>query len=163
VNIADTHTGTPVGLVSYVRGYGLHADVWGDELGFVNLGIRSGTKYFHNILFAGIQAGTDRRYTAGWGLGGQVNITPAFFTEIEGTAQFIQEEGDWTDKTSVLNKVRLGAGWQINRSMALYGGPTLNYWVTETDYDVDSWASAEKKSGNFTHRLWPGFVAGVRF
>ena len=58
-------------------------------------------------------------------------------------------------------------GWQPLERLAVWGGPTLNVMVDDPEHPVArpgyGWASQTYKDEDVRVRMWPGFVAGVRF
>ena len=164
INISEENEGIPIGLVSYVRKVGFHYDVWGDESRFFNVGLRSGTERFHNILFVGVQANDPIRYTFGIAMGLHLKISKPSYLDIDLSYQQIQEE-DWTNDLNTLNKLRILYGRRVSNYMSIYAGPTLNYFISEIQdgSDIAPWTFSDSRSGKHWNRFWPGFVVGVRF
>ena len=131
---------------------------------FFNVGLRSGTERFHNILFVGVQANDPIRYTIGLAMGLHLKISRPSYLDIDLSYQQIQEE-DWTNDLNMLNKLRILYGRQVSNSMSIYAGPTLNYFISEVQdgSDIAPWTFNDSRSGKRWNRFWPGFVAGVRF
>ena len=68
-----------------------------------------------------------------------------------------------------INKLRVTVGWQPYERLAVFGGPTLNLQVDHIDGTTRDvvrpgygWATTVHE-GSARLRMWPGFVAGVRF
>jgi len=164
-NVSADRAVIPVGLVSRVEDVPAWYDIWVDETGFINAGYRSGTDYFHNLVFIGAQASDTFRWTVGWGLGGHVQVGTSHFVDIDAQIQHISEEDIWTDRLNELGRFRIIGGWKVRDSVSIYAGPTLNYLVSRVNdgSDLASWSIHEEYSGNRWKRLWPGFVIGVRF
>ncbi|MFC1560853.1 hypothetical protein ACFL4V_00080 [Candidatus Latescibacterota bacterium] len=165
INLSRENEGIPVGLVSCVEGLKSHIDVWGSETRFINVGLRSGTEYIHNLVFLGAQVNDPFRWSIGWGIGGNKNLTETAYLEIDASIQHINEDEFWTSKKNLLSKLRIIGNWQISDTMSIYAGPTLNYLVSEVNdgSDLASWSFSEKESENSWKRLWPGIDIGVRF
>ncbi len=165
INLSEENKGIPVGLVSCVEGLKSHIDVWGSETRFINVGLRSGTEYFHNLVFLGAQVNDPFRWSIGWGIGGHKNISESVYLEIDTSIQHINEDEFWTSEKNVLGKLRVIGNWQISDTMSIYAGPTFNYLVSEVNdgSDLASWSFSEKDSGNRWERTWPGIDIGVRF
>ena len=165
VNVSQENEGIPVGPLSYVREVGLRFDAWADEAKFLNAGLRTGTERFHNILFVGAQVNDPFRWSLGWVFSGHIDLGESQYLDIDVSTQHINEDEVWTDKMNILNKFRILGGLQINDSISLYAGPTLNYFVSEVHdgSDLVSWSMSEKKSGDRWKRWWPGFVVGVKY
>ncbi len=167
INIADEQKGVPVGLVSYVKNVGLHYDLWMDEVKFVNLGLRSGNKYFHNIFKVGLQAEEEQRLTVGWTFAGHLDISKWFFLEMDAGIQHVNESTEkLTDHLNMLSKIRLLSGFRVGQYALIYAGATFNHFVSEKydGSDLAPWTTDSRiDEENYYHRVWPGFIMGVRF
>lgn len=167
INIADEQKGVPVGLVSYVKNVGLHYDLWMDEVKFVNLGLRSGNKYFHNIFKVGIQAEEEQRLTVGWNFAGHLDISRWFYMELDAGVQHVNESTEkLTNHLNMLSKIRLITGFQMGPYSSIYAGATLNHFVSEKNdgSELAPWTTdSTVDDEDYFHRVWPGFIVGVRF
>lgn len=168
INYANHHNGATFGLISVVRDVGLHLDAWGDANGFGYVGLRSGTRKFHNLLFAGMQTDKDKRWTVGWGAGGHFDFNSDVFVELDGLLQHINEQPDiWTEKVNFMTQARLLVGFQLAPRFAIYGGPTYNLFLSEIQdgtaiaprTDREKYYEEEK----LWARSWLGMTAGIRF
>jgi len=175
INVADSLTGVPVGLISYVdRGYH-KLELSGDEIFFTNVSFRTGVQQFYNIISAGIKPrpGPDNVtvWTFGYGLGTARKITRSLYFNFDVTSQQINK-GSFTHALSLLNKVHMGLDFQVSRKISIYAGGTLNGYLTEksfTDYpdlftDSGPHIFYDNTVGDvYNLKMWFGWKAGVRF
>lgn len=156
-----------VGLVSYVKKDGLRADVWGDEAMFTNVGLRSGTHRFHNILFVGKQVTDPLSWTVGYGFGPHFTLSKSGYIEIDLIFQVIgdiaRDMANWED-SSCIGKYRLIGGWKIFDFISIYAGPTFNsFRSNENDgSEYALWTISEDKEGDTWTRTSIGFVLGMK-
>ena len=163
VNYANENNGIPIGLVSYVKQDGLRTDVWVDEGIFTNVGLRSGTHRFHNILFVGKQVTDPSSWTVGFGFGPHFTLGKSGYIETNLIFQTIGDEDNWED-SSYMGKLRVIAGWKIRDFISIYAGPTYNSFIS-TGNDGSEYALltiSESKEGDTWKRRSIGFVLGLK-
>jgi hypothetical protein len=159
-----------LGLLSVTREGGVHADVWTSDTAAFNVGVRFDAKYTYSFLAAGFHpAGRGAGWQFGGGLGGHVPLwgPAALEIDVAGYAAFVDPA--FRTAFASLGKARLMLAWRLRPRLTLWGGPTFNVqhddptrvasrlgygWTTYQWVDDD---------GDDRIRLWPGFVAGVRF
>jgi len=164
-NYSKENNGIPIGLVSYVKEDGLRFDVWADEALFTNVGLRSGTRRFHNILFVGKQVTNSLIWTAGVGIGPHFDLSKTFYLEPNLIYQIIGEFSNNWDDNSQMTKIRVLAGWEISKYISIFGGPTLNtFWSKSNDGSEYALLTiSESKDGDIWRRMSIGFVLGAKF
>ena len=168
VNVSDENKGVPIGLVSVVKNYRPRLDLWGDDTRFINAGIRSGSRKFHNLLFAGAQVNDGERWTLGWGFGSHFNLAKDVYTELDVVAQHINEDREkWTDEVNEVGRIRILFGYEFTKFTSIYAGPTFNGFVSKLydGKDFTPWTLKSKYDDeeNIWVRSWIGFTAGLRF
>ncbi len=151
VNYADSLGGMPIGVISYVN-HGYHRlELSADEVFYSNLAFRTGVRKFYNIILVGIQPNqlsvTNYNWTFGYGLGTARRISSGIHFNIDVTSQHVSAR-DFTSSMSLLSKLHLGLDFKLARKFWIYGGVTLNGYITEI--------SAAEKPQVFTHYL-PAF------
>lgn len=167
-NIAEELDGIPIGLISYVKNVGLHQDLWADETRFVHLGLRSGGQEFYNLLSVGVRVNEPMRWAVGWGIGR--HIAAEFFPwEIELSSYSVFNNGlnkeESRPESSIL-KLRLMGIFGLGQSVSLVAGATLNLFISHRDdgFGLIPWSISSSRTADGTWiRVWPGFIAGVRF
>ena len=165
INVSQENYGVPIGPVSYVKTIGFGYDLWGDETRFVQLGLRSGTECFYNVLSLGVRPGDIWRWSVGWGFGGHLGISDKISLDIGGFTSHINEEEAWTKQTNLLNKLQITAVFESSKGIITFIGPTFNIWVSKRNdgSEIAPWSVYDKKSGSTWIRMWPGIIAGIRF
>ncbi len=175
LNYADSLGGVPIGLISFVN-HGYHKlEVSADEIFYSNLAFRTGVQKFYNIILAGIKPentmNADNVWTFGYGLGMAPRITRWLNLNIDLTAQHVNK-GSFTDELSLLNKAHVGFDFRLARKFSVYGGVTLNGYLTNpiyTDYPIlftnyhptIIYDHAYDNGNNL--KMWWGLKMGLRF
>lgn len=171
LNYADTASGIPIGVLSFVK-KGLHQlEIATDESRFVTAGFRTGVDKFHNIIFVGANYSGLDLYTYGYGLGTSFKVHKRVMLGADLCAQalFAKETTDLYVNT--LNKLQLRVDYRITKWFALSLGPVLNVQVSDmTDplyaakYSKLSPYNVYNKSGEgINTRIWIGAELSVKF
>lgn len=172
-NYADSVSGAPVGLISFVR-RGYHkVEVGADEMMALNISLRTGTRSFYNMLFAGMrpEQADSTTWAFGYGIGFSPRMGQKTFLNIEFSSQQMNKGNVMA--LNLINRAYLGFDWQTTKGFGLYAGPTLNWRVYESDFTdhPDLFTYAEPKIiseytypvENLAGQLWFGVRAGLRF
>lgn len=172
-NYADSISGAPVGLISFVRkGYNT-IEVGGNEVLPLNLALRTGTRTFYNILLAGMrpEASDSLVWSFGYGVGTAPKLGKKTFLNIELSSEQLNKGN--VAALNLINKLYLGFDYQAARWLGVFAGPTLNYRVYDTSYEShpelftysDPPIQSEKfyATNDIGTQLWWGFRAGFRF
>lgn len=161
-----------VGLISITREGGVHPELSISDTALLNLGLRFPAKYTYSFAEIGVHpAGGGRGWQAGFGFGGRIHLPKKLFLDLDlaGYAAFRGLER--ARVPDALAKLRLAFGWQPYGRLAIFGGPTVNVLVESDTIEaltrpgVSQWAALDyTNTRTRLHlRVWPGFVAGVRF
>ncbi len=174
-NIADSLSGVPIGLVSYVRNGYHKLEISADEIFYTNIAFRTGSQKFYNILLAGIKpentTDNTKIWTFGYGLGFAPRLSRALQLNFDLTSQHVNK-GSFTNELSLLNKVHVGIDFKLARKLSIYGGATLNGYLTNstfTDYPVlftgynPSIITDHTYSTGTNLKMWFGAKVGLRF
>ena len=174
VNYADSISdGAPVGLISIVRkGYHV-AEISTDEVLPMTLSLRTGTRQFYNMLFAGVRPG-DGEFTTwafGYGIGSAPRLGEKLYLNLELSAE--QMNSGNVEALNLITRGGLALEYQAGRKIALFGGPTFNFRVYDLDYGFhpDLFTGFSPKfirdrtlpDEGVGEQLWWGFRAGIRF
>ena len=172
LNVSGRMSGIPIGLISFVKDNPLHLQLWGSDTEVANLGIRVGSRHVYSLLMVGSYPHGDLgRWSSGFGIGGHIPLSKRLFLNVDFITRQIgytdewAEETWWYDERTVLNKLRLGFGWEQHKWLSVFGGVSLNFLVS------DRWDTSDfgygfdhvYRSDDTTVRIWPGFFAGVQF
>jgi hypothetical protein len=175
VNVADSMQGVPIGLFSFVRKNGYHKlEIATEEVFNANLSFRTGVHQFYNILTLGAQYETfsddETLWTFGYGLGTAPRLSKKWYLNIDATSNQVMK-GSHIDYMNVINKLFVGAEYQVFKKISIAGGLTLNMWVAENnDAPLDMFTNYSPKLlydepiGNNHHcRMWLGGKLALRF
>jgi hypothetical protein len=167
VNLADDLDGIAIGLVSYVKSVGLRQELWYDDLRFGHLGLRSGSREFYNLSSVGVRTNEPSRVSIGWGLGRHLALEP-FGLEM-GLSHYeifnAQLNRFWENRESTILSLRLTVNVSLG-ALSLFSGATINLFISRRDEGTEliPWLISSSKTANgYWIKLWPGFIAGVRF
>lgn len=180
-------------LLPITREGGVRVEVSSSDTALLNVGIRLPAKYTYAFAGAGIHPfGTERGHTGtnlekgkawefGGGFGGHIPVTDEIFIDIDVSGWGVTSGLRAGSKLGGLSKARLMVGWQAAPHVAIFGGPTFNVLTDRAEVpDVPlrggkgvsaghverpgyGWVAYERTDGDVRVRMWPGFVAGVRF
>lgn len=165
-------TKAAIGLLSVSREGGVHPEVSTSDSMPINIGLRLPTGYTYSLFDAGINpAGRGKGWQMGLGFGGHVPLPHKLFLDIDLVGYATFRGLSSVDAPDALLKLRLMVGWSPYKRLSVFGGPTFNGLFEADTTDVVARPSVYQFSAldyrNFNEqvrvRLWPGFVAGVRF
>ncbi|UPT67146.1 MAG: hypothetical protein M0D57_00110 [Sphingobacteriales bacterium JAD_PAG50586_3] len=131
-NFSDTvSTGVPIGFFTFVR-TGVHQlELSGDELGYLNLAFRTGTRQFHNIFTAGmVPVPSDSvKWTFGYGIGTSARLSNRVNLDFDLTSNQMSH-GKYFNNLNMLNKLYIGVEYAITKKVKVAAGPVLNvFWL----------------------------------
>lgn len=172
INLADTSTGVPIGIFSYVK-KGYHKiELFGDELIETNVAFRTGVNKLHNIFFVGISPShfDYTLWTMGLGFGSTLPLTGKWKLTVDLTSQQVLRNFDAFEANS-LNRVFAGLEYPLSKKASICLGPVLNILTTNTDYKSASETADEMapynilrdKSESIDTRLWIGGKLSLKF
>jgi hypothetical protein len=165
INIADTSTGVSLGLINIVK-HGYHKlCISTNDLINANVSFKSGNANLYTIFLLGKNfVDNENIETFGLGLGHDFFAGRKLSISTELTAQHLYL-GRW-DYANILNKFHLNFQLRLFKGFGIYGGPVLNYYVTETPvnyvaaagYQTQIAPSNSKKING--HNVWLGWAVG---
>lgn len=164
VNVAGEQRGVPIGLYSRSGGVPVLLDVWADETGGLNVGVRSGSEVVSN--YVGVSArpfvGAPYRWGVFAGIGVQQPLGARTTGGLDLLAHslFAEDFGDWGGQ---LFRLRATVTQELSDRLGLFGGPVFSLFVSD-DHDGDGLAPFsiyDREGGTFV-RAWPGLEVGLR-
>jgi len=170
VNVADEATAS-FGLIGYTREHGVKPEVFTSDMAAFNVGIRLGAKYTYTFASAGIHPfGSGKSWLFGLGMGGHFQFHKRLFIDADlagyGLARGLKFADDW----SPVAAVRVMLGYQLRPHVAFFGGPTVRGLFDpvqtvgpEAARGGLNYSVYDKTISDGRFRIWPGFVAGMRF
>ncbi len=166
LNVADTcNGGIPIGLFSFVR-KGVHQlEISSTEAAFLNIAFRTGLRSFHTILTAGFDP-KNSAWTFGYGLGHDFRLGKKFYLNMDVYAQHYNPN-NFADYTNEWAKMDLLLEWNISKSFTIAAGPTLNYFITGSQDELQILQVNPLFSGTPSHGYhdygWIGGKFALRF
>ena len=174
VNIGEYFDGVPVGLVSLYGNGRKNVDIWTNETGTTNFGLKLGTMDIYNMISFGYNSAlnSEELWSFGWTIGAHTPLDEAwnndrfrgYFRMKDFSIQSLQEEDDDIWESSIYS-YRYLVGKEIGRGFGIYAGPSLNLLVSDEEDERDyTWYSIlETSRGDKDFTLWIGFSAGIQF
>ncbi|WP_460946142.1 STN domain-containing protein [Spirosoma daeguense] len=172
INVADSLSAVPIGLISYVRKGGFfRVEVGTDELNLLNVSVRSGVRRFYNILTAGysFEREGSPRMTAGYGLGTAFSLSPRTMLGLEATYHhlfyFDRPSEEWNSQLRFSPIIET----KLTQHVALTFGPSVNWYFSTDDYTRPTLRPAipimSARNDVFGNRYWGwfGFHVGLRY
>jgi hypothetical protein len=172
LNYSDSISGTPIGLISFVR-KGYHKiEIGADEILPLNISLRTGTRGFYNMIFAGVRPEKAESVTwaFGYGVGSSPKLANKLFLNIEVSSQQLLKGN--LEALNLINRGYIGLDYQFAKGVGIYAGPSINWRVYDSSYtdhpDLFSYLnpkyiSENSYSNDIKTQLWWGFRAGIRF
>lgn len=183
INIADTISGMPIGLLNIIKhGYN-RVEFAGNEVFHGNFALKLGARSFYNIFQLGArwdeltvqkngvsQSGTFFTWGLGYGFGTSARLGKRALVNLEGVVMHVNEAEFWTKELNVLGQTRLTFDFRSGRRSSIFAGPVLNIMFSRL-YDLESgqrgstlvpYSFWERDYDDVNARAWIGFMAGIR-
>lgn len=147
INIADSASGTPIGLFSFVKNGFRTVEFSSNELMPVTFSFKTGVKRFYNIFSAGYGSWDgNQRWAFGFGWGSERTIKEKMTLSLDYTANWVNENSNFQKDLSLLNRINFSIGYKRHKGLTFTVGPVLNVWLSE-------WK--DPKSGEYLTGLAP--------
>lgn len=169
INVSDSIDGYSIGLINIVfKGYHkLTLSV--TEVVDGNIAFKTGSRYFYNILQAGMQIRNreeGKMWTFGYGLGTEINLGRLASVNPELTSQYMYL-GSWKH-LNLLNKLSANLNIRIGRHFAFFGGPSLAVYYSDQQEQVPGYKFNLLPESYHTFSIginktksWIGWNAGI--
>ncbi|MBN3521589.1 hypothetical protein JYB62_16380 [Algoriphagus lutimaris] len=171
-NYSDSTSGTPIGLISFVR-KGYHkVEIGADEMLPLNISLRTGARGFYNMIFAGMrpEKADSVTWTFGYGVGSSPKLGNKLFLNIELSSQQLLKGN--LEALNLINRGYLGLDYQFANKVGIFAGPSINWRVYDSSYSdhpelftytSPKIISEQDSQDDIKSQLWWGFRAGIRF
>lgn len=171
LNVAQS-ADAQVGLLSVTREGGVHPEVASGDTADIQVGIRFPAKHTYSMIAVEVEPS---RTAGGWhlglGFGGRIKAPHGMFFDIDLVGYAAFRGFQQVRRPDTLVKLRPLFGWQPYDHLSVFAGPTLNLFVETGVTEALArpgfyqWSALDyTDTGDRVRvRLWPGFVAGVRF
>ncbi len=172
-NYADSLKGAQIGLISFVRKGYHQVEIGADEMLPLNLSLRSGTRSFYNMLFAGMRTNSSDSTTwaFGYGIGSSPLLGKKTALNIELSTQQVNKGN--VSALNLVNRLYIGLEFRLAKKIHFHAGPSLNLRVYDSSYAdhptlftyTNPTIISENSipSENIATQLWIGGRAGFRF
>jgi hypothetical protein len=150
VNIADTCSGVPIGLFSFVNKGGYHKiEVSSDDIFYTNIAFRTGVKAFHNIFTASIKPDNLSKsvWSFGYGIGTSLGRSGKMLYDIDITMQHIGEPHRHVFDNQ-LGKIYFGIDRKIFSKVSIAMG--ISYNVLASNINSDNYNTTYSKLAPYT-------------
>ncbi|HRG59684.1 MAG TPA: hypothetical protein PK323_12060, partial [Bacteroidia bacterium] len=170
INFADSASGLPIGLLSFVKS-GYHKfEITYDETKFLNVGFGTGVEQFYNIPFVGYNLKNTNLVTAGYGIGSSFKINKYFRMALQVTSQQMHDLRSQRIYLHQISKFFFGPEFRLTKKIAFMAGPTWNLNIAQTNdpYYTTSYqniiptSSSTKIDENFVMSNWLGFKVALK-
>ncbi len=175
INISDTVSGVPIGLINIVkRGYNKF-EIYGSEILHGNFQLKLGANRFYNIFHVGARVPPgDGTYIwgLGYGIGKVTTLSQKSTLNWELMAIHISENEPWTNSLNSIGEFRWLWNHQLGKSIGFFIGPTANVMVSqlrnpetgEIRSPVVPYTLVDEDLNPKTNlKAWVGVNAGFRF
>lgn len=175
INISDTVSGVPIGLINIVkRGYNKF-EIYGSEILHGNFQLKLGANAFYNIFHVGARVPPgDGSYVwgLGYGIGTVTTLSQKSTLNWELMAIHISENEPWTNILNSIGQFRFLWNHQLGKSIGFFIGPTANVMVSqlrnpetgEIRSPVVAYTLLDEDLTQKTNlKAWVGVNAGFRF
>ncbi|MBI1228347.1 MAG: hypothetical protein GC192_24145 [Bacteroidetes bacterium] len=175
INISDTVSGVPIGLINIVkRGYNKF-EIYGSEILHGNFQLKLGANRFYNIFHVGARVPPgDGSYIwgLGYGIGTVTTLSQRSTLNWELMAIHISENEPWTNNLNSIGEFRWLWNHQLGSSIGFFIGPTANVMISQLRNPetgeirspvVPYTLFDEDLNRNTNLKAWVGVNAGFRF
>jgi hypothetical protein len=165
VNLSENENVIPIGLVNIVKGGILNPSIYLDSYGFMNLGLKSGSKNIYSDLSAGLD--DKNLFITRIGLGVEIPIGK-FFLDIEALGGSIMEtsqfgKADDTKENSVLIQGRIIGGYKFFKHLGVFAGVSYDYFHAFDSSSPIPGGSLNLGLGDDRNVHRVGFFGGIQF
>lgn len=171
INFADSVSGVSLGLLNIVKagGYNKLDASFGESM-HVMMSLKIGSKSMYQIYQGGFTL-RGNAWGLGWGLGSVFELNKKWLLNSELSSMHINEDNKWNRTLNLLNQLRVGFEYKLDKDFSLYLGPNFNIMVSrykapETGMigsAIPFYTFFERTNDRGTNiRMWIGVQTGVR-
>jgi hypothetical protein len=132
INLTDSISGIPLGLFSFVKKGYKAIDLSFNELLMPTIGFSTGVNAFHNKLFLGV--GFNQPFVGiGYGLGSHLRLGKNWYFSPEWQTQILHPYRLNIFSANSMQTLLLGCSYRIKNRCNVLLGPSLNWWIINTD------------------------------
>jgi hypothetical protein len=142
VNISQDEDVFPIGLVNVIKNGIFNPQVWIDSMGYMNAGLKSGSKHFYTTVSVGVEelyiggltvapGGDHEINTIAWraGIGVELPLGPVFLDleAVYGAINEVYSAYDNDAESTLLVQGRLVAGFKVFKHLGAFAGISYDY------------------------------------
>jgi len=167
INVSDTIHGEALGLISVTKGGYYAVEVSNSEVLYAHTTYKMGVSHLYNIYTVGYGRYENKDiFSYGLGLGTMVPLAKRHSLAIEGITNQMAYDNEW-EEVNMLNKLNLTHQFHIANRISLFGGPSLNYYITKKmvngkygtlDMPKPIW---KHSGGDNMQYMWIGYNVGI--
>ncbi len=171
VNIAGQDNGAvPIGLINIVRGGYYELEFSAGEVLYTNVNYKMGVEHFYTIFKLGSSRyESNPVYSFGLGFGSMVSLAEKHKLSMDISVNHIVYNEEWEPDDNCLSKIDLSYRYYLLEHVALFAGPSLNWYVSELTVDdrfgtlnIPSHAHNFSRDNN-EQWMWIGFNLGLAY
>ena len=159
-----------IALFSATREHGVHPSLYTSDTGLLGVALRFPANRTYSEMIMGLHPmGAGEAWTFGLAFGVHNPLAHRLFLDVDLASLGVANGVGFRVPLGFMSKLRVMVGWQPYERLAVFGGPTLSFMadrLDETDRETVrpgyAWSNTVY-DGSFRGRMWPGFIAGVRF
>ncbi|MGH1342113.1 MAG: caspase family protein [Nannocystales bacterium] len=159
-----------VALFSGTREFGVRPSISTSDTGLVEVALRFPAKRTYSEMIMGLHPmGTGEAWTFGLAFGVHNPLAHRLFLDVDLASLGVVNGVGFRVPLGVMSKLRVMVGWQPYDRLSVFGGPTVSFMADRIDGTTRDtvrpgygWANTVHE-GSFRARMWPGFIAGLRF
>lgn len=164
INFAREGVGESVGLLSIVGDGRFNLDLWGNETGFFNAGIRIGTQSVYNVVSVGYNAiHGENLWQVGLGLGTFYSLNDRIGLETDLMGYHLNHDEFWTSKTSWHAQWRFHYSHAVAQNIRFFTGPSLNLLIQDEELsdELMPYSIFERAAKGTRFKGWVGWSLGM--
>ena len=166
VNVSKEIDPGPIGLFNFVARGRNRLSLWVDELGFLNCGIKHGTKWVYNLYMLGTNPGFELG-AIGLGYGINIPVGKSSYINMDIVGKMIRPINrtfHFKDDPAIIVSARLAIGFSLFKKASLMAGVSYNF-LHNSDPDNISipnpFHGYTHKSTDYKKMDWPGLFIGL--
>jgi hypothetical protein len=170
VNISKSEKVIPIGLINIVKNGMLHPALWYDDMGFVNLSLKSGSRYIYSILGLGVENldfSYDGVFITRAGIGAELPLGRVFVDfDLSAGYIFARPWNDEASGNSLLAQARFSTGFKFFKHLGVFGGISYDYVFSPEDNSPrlgEDFGFSALSWSNGRHTFKIGCFGGIQF
>lgn len=159
-----------IGLFTGTREHGVRPSLSTSDTGLLEVALRFPANRTYSEMIMGLHPmGAGEAWTFGLAFGVHNPLAHRLFLDVDLASLGVANGVGFQVPLGFMSKLRVMLGWQPYERLAMFGGPTLSVLgdrIDETERETVrpgyGWSNTVY-NGSFRARMWPGFIAGLRF